>query len=199
MKDLIKKFIKMNKVKKIIIIVIMILLAFCIFTTVTKYIPKHVTSTAIMKNIEASSELTTAKITYRGLHKYEDQGVWVINKGDFTMVYTAIIRTGFNIDEMNIKVNNFTKKVTVKIPKAKILDVNIDEGSMEFYDSKFTLFNLDVKSDVTKAINEAKEDAKKNVLNDVDLEFANQQSEILVRGLIQKSTPRDYEIVVSFK
>ena len=199
MKSLINGFLNQNKIKKIITVFIIIFLMFCVFTTISKYIPKKVTSASIMKEIETSSELTTAKITYRGLYKYQDQGAVLINRSDFTMLYTAVIRTGFNLDKMDIKVNNLTKKVKVKIPKANVLDVNINEESVEFYDSKFALFNFDVKEDAAKAIGEAKEDAKKNVVNEIDFDFANKQSEVIIRGIIQKTIPKDYEIIVKFK
>ena len=199
MKKFFKNFSIMSKAKKITIIVIMILLLFCIFTTVKTYFPKRVTSSYIMKEIKASSELTTAKITYTGFHKYEDEGVIFLNKGDFTMVYEAVIRTGIDLDKVDIKVNNLSKKITLKIPKAKVLDINIDEESIEFYDTKFSLFNYDAKTDVTKAISDAKKDLKEKVIDKIDMDFANQQSEILIRGLVQKTTPKEYEIVVEFK
>lgn len=199
MKNLFKKFSIMGKAKKITIIVIMVLLLFCIFTTVKTYFPKRITSSYIMKEIKASSELTTAKITYTGFHKYEDEGVIFLNKGDFTMVYEAVIRTGIDLDKVDIKVNNLTKKVTLKIPKAKVLDINIDEETIEFYDTKFSLFNYDAKTDVTKAMSDAKKDLEQKVVNKIDMDFANQQSEILIRGLVQKTIPSNYEIEVEFK
>ena len=199
MKNLFKKFSIMSKAKKITIIVIMVLLLFCIFTTVKTYFPKRITSSYIMKEIKASSELTTAKITYTGFHKYEDEGVIFLNKGDFTMVYEAVIRTGIDLDKVDIKVNNLTKKVTLKIPKARVLDINIDEDTIEFYDTKFSLFNYDAKTDVTKAMSDAKKDLEQKVVNKIDMDFANQQSEILIRGLVQKTIPSNYEIEVEFK
>lgn len=199
MKNLFKKFSIMGKAKKITIIVIMVLLLFCIFTTVKTYFPKRITSSYIMKEIKASSELTTAKITYTGFHKYEDEGVIFLNKGDFTMVYEAVIRTGIDLDKVDIKVNNLTKKVTLKIPKARVLDINIDEDTIEFYDTKFSLFNYDAKTDVTKAMSDAKKDLEQKVVNKIDMDFANQQSEILIRGLVQKTIPSNYEIEVEFK
>lgn len=199
MKNLFKKFSIMSKAKKITIIVIMVLLLFCIFTTVKTYFPKRITSSYIMKEIKASSELTTAKITYTGFHKYEDEGVIFLNKGDFTMVYEAVIRTGIDLDKVDIKVNNITKKVTLKIPKARVLDINIDEDSIEFYDTKFSLFNYDAKTDVTKAMSDAKKDLEQKVVDKIDMDFANQQSEILIRGLVQKTIPSNYEIEVEFK
>lgn len=199
MKNLFKKFSIMGKAKKITIIVIMVLLLFCIFTTVKTYFPKRITSSYIMKEIKASSELTTAKITYTGFHKYEDEGVIFLNKGDFTMVYEAVIRTGIDLDKVDIKVNNLTKKVTLKIPKARVLDINIDEDTIEFYDTKFSLFNYDAKTDVTKAMSDAKKDLEEKVVDKIDMDFANQQSEILIRGLVQKTIPSNYEIEVEFK
>ena len=199
MKNLFKKFSIMSKAKKITIIVIMVLMLFCIFTTVKTYFPKRITSSYIMKEIKASSELTTAKITYTGFHKYEDDGVIFLNKGDFTMVYEAVIRTGIDLDKVDIKVNNLTKKVTLKIPEARVLDINIDEESIEFYDTKFSLFNYDAKTDVTKAMTDAKKDLEQKVVDKIDMDFANQQSEILIRGLVQKTIPSNYEIEVEFK
>jgi hypothetical protein len=188
-----------SKAKKITIIVIAILLLFCIYTTIKTYIPKSINSSYIIKEIKESSELTTAKITYTGFHQYVDEGARFLNRGDFTMIYDATIRTGIDLDKVDVKVSNLKKTVNIKIPKARVLDVNIDESSIEFYDTKFAPFNFDSRTDVTKAIAEAKEDTKNKVVNKIDFDFANKQSEILMRGLVQKIVPKNYEIVVEIK
>jgi len=199
MKKIINYFNIQSKSKKIISIVIALLLVFCVFTTIKTYFPQHIKSSYIIKEIKESSELTTAKITYTGFHKYEDEGARFLNRGDFTMTFDATNRTGINLDEVKVKVNNFTKKVKITIPEAKVLDINVDESSIQFYDTKFALFNFDSREDVTKAINEAKEDAKEKVANKVDFDFANKQSEVLIRGLVQQAIPSNYEIVVEIK
>ena len=34
--------------------------------------------------------------------KYTDEGISIINKADFTMVYKATVRAGINVDEVEI-------------------------------------------------------------------------------------------------
>ena len=122
---------------------------------------------------------------YTGLIDYDDNGVTFINKGAFTMVYNATVRAGIDMKEVKTNVNESKKEITITIPKAKILEVKIDTNSIWYYDESFSLFKSDEKESANKAQTFAEKDAKKESTKSGILEMADQQSETLIKGILQ--------------
>lgn len=144
--------------------------------------------------VKKSSELTTAKLKYKGMTRYTDEGINIINKADFIMVYDATIRAGIDLDQVNITADDKNKIVYIDVPKAKIIDVNIDTSSIEYFDQGFALFNTDEKEDNNKAIAMAREAAMKDASEMGILELADGQSETLIKGILSDALPDGYVI-----
>ena len=144
-----------------------------------------ISASYISGKLEQSSELTSAKLKYKGLIDYDDNGVTFINKGAFTMVYNATVRAGIDMKEVKTNVNESKKEITITIPKAKILEVKIDPNSIRYYDESFSLFKSDEKESANKAQTFAEKDAKKESTKSGILEMADQQSETLIKGILQ--------------
>lgn len=191
MKELLNKILK-NKIG-IIIIIIVVIIGVCLFLYNGK---ESVDTKYLIAQLEKSSELTTAKLTYKGITKYEDKGIAIINKSNFLMVYTATARAGINISDVDIDVDNIAKVVWVKVPKATILDVKVEQNDIEYFDEKFALFNFNSKEDANKAVALAEEKAKEEIAKMGILEMADAQSSALLKGLIQDLVPKGYEIKI---
>ena len=178
----------------------MICLAVVVVTIVggTIYLTRNKTSevdtTYLGAKLEKASELTTTKLTYDGFTKYTDTGVKVINRSDFLMVYTATARAGIDVKEIIIESNKISKTIKVTLPKAKILEVKVDPSTIKYYDTKLALFNFDSREDANDAQALAEQEAKKELEKMGILESANEQAEVLIRGLLQESIPSDYEL-----
>lgn len=155
-----------------------------------------VDTTYIISTLEKASELTTAKLNYTGMSKFEDSGIPFISKSNFSIVYKATARAGIDVKEIKIDVDNAKQIVFITIPKAKVLDVKVDASTIQFFDTKFSLFNINAKEDGMKALSLAEEEAKKEVANMGVLEMADEQSEALVKGLIQDAVPKEYKIEI---
>lgn len=185
-----------NKIGRIIML--MIFLSIVSFMTFVYLYNKNekVDVSYIITTLEKSSELTTAKLNYSGMLKFEDDGIPLINKSNFTMVYDAIVRTGIDATEIKVEADNFTDTIWLTIPKARVLDVKIDSNTIKYFDEKFALFNVNSKEDVNKAMSLAEEDAKVKMENMGVLEMADLQAEALIKGLIQDVIPNGYQIKV---
>lgn len=194
MKELFKKILK-NKIGRIIslIVILVVMVGFCFLFFNGK---EKVDTKYLIAQLEKSSELTTAKLTYKGITKYEDKGISIINKSDFLMVYTATARAGIDVSDVAIDVDNVTKTVWLKVPKATILDVKVDQNDIEYFDEKFALFNFNSKEDANKAVALAEEKAKEELAKMGILEMADAQSSVLLKGLIQDMIPKGYEIKI---
>lgn len=185
-----------NKIGRIIML--MIFLSIVSFMTFVYLYNKNekVDVSYIITTLEKSSELTTAKLNYSGMLKFEDDGIPLINKSNFTMVYDAIVRTGIDAKEIKVEADGFSDTIWLTIPKARVLDVKIDSNTVKYFDEKFALFNVNSKEDVNKAMSLAEEDAKEKMENMGVLEMADLQAEALIKGLIQDVIPNGYQIKV---
>lgn len=183
-----------NKVATMIclVVVVVVIVGGTIYLTRNK--TSEVDTTYLGAKLEKASELTTTKLTYDGFTKYTDTGVKVINRSDFLMVYTATARAGIDVKEIIIESNKISKTIKVTLPKAKILEVKVDPSTIKYYDTKLALFNFDSREDANDAQALAEKEAKKELEKMGILDSANEQAEVLIRGLLQESIPSDYEL-----
>lgn len=171
---------------RILIILCVLLAAVAILLGLNLYNEKkapEVTNKTIETKLESVGELAGSKLTYRGLIVYKDGSIPYINEKGFSMTYTAIIKAGIDLKETEIKVTDDT--ITLTIPKAKILSVEVDPESLEFYDKKHSLFNWQKPEDSSKAVNAAKNDGRKNAVNEGLLKDAEKNTEELLKGLLK--------------
>ena len=150
-------------------------------------------SANITTALEKSSELITSKVNFKGIAKYSDAGVPIINKGDFVMLYTATVKAGIDIEKVEFAIDNTNRTVYIYVPKAEIIDVKIDSDSLEYINESFVLFNNDEKADTAKALKMAEENAEKDALETGILDLADQQSQTLIKGILE-SVINDYEM-----
>lgn len=193
-KELFFKIFKTTKSKIIFELVIVLLFA-CVLLFI--YNGKSTVDTEQMNLLlSKSSELTAAKLKITAMSEFKDTGIVFLNRSDFTMVYTATVRAGINIDEVEIKVDNAVKKIYITIPKAQIQEVKVDPTSIKYFDEKLSLFNVDEKEDSNRAVALAEEAAKEEAANTGILELANQQSATLIKGILVNAVPEGFEIEI---
>lgn len=172
--------------KKLMAIIIVILLAVIAagggwYYMQQKNRPK-IDAKSLMERIEECSELTTAKNYYTGIARFSEGSVPLINKNGFSMKYDAVISAGFDLEKVDIDVTD--DAVTVRVPKAEILDVSIDPESLEFYDNSYSLFRTDRKEATKQALIEAEKDAEKNASEKGLLEEADKRAEVIFKGIL---------------
>ncbi len=154
-----------------------------------------ITNTYINGIIKDASDLNSAVLCHSGLVTYEQGKIPFINKKSFGMKYTANIRAGVDIEEIDIDVSEEKKTVTVDLPEPEIQSMEIDPDSIEFVDEKFVLLKGNEKEDVTKAISEAKKDAKKKAGIPELLDRAADNAEEMISGLL-KPAIGNYDLVI---
>ncbi len=145
--------------------------------------------------LERSSELTTIKFNHEGMVDFKDSGWSFINKGNFTMKFNATVRIGVDLKEIEINPDKVTRTIWLHIPDAKVFSVEIDHDSIKFYDEKFVLFNTDAKENNNEAISQAKKETIERIENKMGiLSVADEQAELLIKGLIGDLVPKEYKI-----
>lgn len=172
-------------IKDILFIVVLI----AIGAVVARYFlynkQEKVSNDIVKATLEEASELTTAKLKYKGYAKYKDSGVAILNRSDFLMVYKATMRAGIDLKKVDTEVDDEKKIIWVTVPKAEIQEVKIDPSSIKYYDEKIALFNTNEKEDAIKAQELAEKEAKKEAKNLGVLELADKQAKSLIKGILE--------------
>ena len=190
--DLIIKYEKRKTLRTIIILLlVMIMVAAVCFTTifaVKKLTDKKqptITSASLYSKIEESSELTSAKMYYNGVLFYSEGDIPYLTQMSYNMTYSAEVRAGIDVSEIEIKVED--DRVVVDLPEPEIQDINIDPDSVKFFDKKNALFNWEEMEDGVDAIKYAKDDVEANANLEVLKEEALENSRTLIQGLLEDS------------
>lgn len=145
-----------------------------------------VSAVSIEERLSKCSNLTTARLDYRGIIRYEDGDIQYINKKSFSMIYDAHIKAGIDLSQAEVSVSG--RKITVTIPKPKIQDIVVDPDSLEFYDEKLALFNWTKKEDTAKAMEYAKEDAEEKAARTELIRQASEQAKTVITTLLAPVT-----------
>lgn len=141
-----------------------------------------VSAASIEERLSKCSDLTTARLDYRGIIRYEDGDIQYINKKSFSMIYDAHIKAGIDLSQTKVAVND--RKITVTIPKPELQDIVVDPDSLEFYDEKLALFNWTKKEDTTKAMDAAKKDAEEKAAQTDLINQASEQARTVITTLL---------------
>lgn len=137
----------------------------------------------ITTKLEAVSELATAKLTMKNIIHVTEGKIPLINKKEFYMIYSASVKAGFDLSEAEIQVTE--EEVQVTLPGVRILDVVVDEGSLEFFDKTDSIFNREDMEDTAEAIAAAKEDLLAQPEIESLKKSAEDQARVLLTGLLE--------------
>ncbi len=173
--------------------IIIILAAVCLITN--NYTPKADT-TVLNKLLSEANDLTTAKLNITNMTEYTDEGVKILNRSDFIMVYDATVWAGIDVKKIDIVSDDAKKVIHVKIPKAEIQNAKVDPSTIKYFDEKFSFFNVDPKEDANRGIELAEKSVTEEAEKTGILELADKQSATLIEGLLTKAVPKGYTLDV---
>lgn len=194
--NLLSKLIKTNKLKFIFIILLIVIIVSIVVGFKSTKKKESADFTYLNQLLEKSSELTSAKLKITGIENYKDAGAMIINRSDFTMVYTATIRAGVELKEVKVEPNNITKEIIITIPKAKVFDCHVNQEDIKYFDEKFALFNVDSKEDANKACALAEQDGIKEAEQTGILEFAETEAEYVIKDILTPALPKGYKLII---
>lgn len=146
----------------------------------------RVDTTTVTSQLVRCQKLVTAKLEYRGLVKYEEGDIDLINKKGFSMIYDATVSASVDLKKAKASVNDRTIKI--ELPSAERESVSIDPDSLEFYDEKRALFNWQNRADTAKALEYAKKDAEEKIKKGDLIEKADEQAVSAIKTLFSPLT-----------
>lgn len=184
-----------KKAGKIILIAVVLALVTALVAISAAMSKETIDLDLMYDTLEKSSELTTIKFHHESMVDFKDTGWSFINKGNFTMKFDSQVRIGIKLEDVEINIDKISKTIWLHIPKSEVFSVEVDHDTIKFYDEKFTLFNFDEKENNNEAISQAKEETIEYVENKMGiLKVADEQAEILIKGLIGELVPKGYTI-----
>lgn len=159
-----------------------------------------VSAVSIEERLSKCSDLTTARLNYRGLIRYSEGDIKYLTQKSFSMIYDATITAGIDLSQAEVTLDDTSIKVV--LPQPTIQSIVIDPDSLEFYDEKAALFNWTEKQDTQKAMSYAKEDASAKAEQVDLLTQASEQAESVVTNLLllfTEDSKTPYTVTVTFK
>lgn len=137
----------------------------------------------VKSKMEGISEFATAEYIYGGFIEFEDGAIPLITQKSFSMYYRATAKAGISLSEVDVDVTE--EAVTVYVPAAQLISVQIDSSSVRFYNEKKALFNWKDSSDITAAIGAAENDFKENADKTQLYKLADERIKSLLNALLR--------------
>lgn len=190
--DLVEESIKANPggSMKILLCVAMLVIGIVVGFAADRYLiaqssPK-VTTEDIQEQIVQVSELATEQLEYSGMVHYSEGNIKFLTEKAFTMTYNATVKAGVDLSEADIKVED--KTITVTLPKAKMMSIEIDPNSLQFQDEERAVLNWSSHDDTSTALQIAEDNAKDKVDQDGLIAKAQESSHQLIENLLKPFT-----------
>lgn len=184
--------IKRNKLLTLFLAITTVVLAFLLIVEkASSGNDKKYNSSTVLNKIVHIQELALVKHNYVGVIGYNDSKKIMslpipFTEKYFLLKYNGYIKAGVDFEKIKVDVNEVDKSVHVVMPKAKILDVVIDENSIKVYNESDNAFNPIKISEYNDAIKREKNIMRKDAYDSGILEDANKQAKLAVTSLLQE-------------
>lgn len=184
------------KTKFIIILTVIIVISFIAIAVLSSIVVKNMqeskepsvsfTSSSIREKISQISELAVDKIEYRDVIRYEEGKIPILTQKACTMIYDAKVKVGIDFSKIDVDVSE--NDINITLPESEILDIIIDENSLEFYDEKFALFNWQKRADTVELLKYANENVSQKVLESGILNQSKEDAAELIKSVLEPMT-----------
>ena len=144
-------------------------------------------------------ELATVTYAYTNMAQFESSSDFYGVKVPFTtksfiLTYDGTIKAGVDLDGAAVDISGTT--VTVTLPEARILSHEIDEGSVEVFDEKTSIFNPFTVEDFTSFQADQKAAMEERALSRGLLEEARSKAVSSVKQLLAAALPDTYTVEI---
>lgn len=166
----------------IIPIVVVIVAGILVFGLSQKDGKETIITKSTLEKIIQTSELSTAEFVNNSVLKVYNKKK--TEKVDYYVSYESTVLVGIDLRDVQVEEPNIkNKEITVRIPKMKVNEVRVNEGSLDY------IFNDEDYNTSQTAVNAHKlciADAKKKVMDNEDvLQLARENAVNFIRGLIE--------------
>lgn len=160
-----------------------------------------VDSTILTNRLDSIKELSTLEYKYTKMVTYSNVKTfygWEVpfTEKKFIITYNGSIKSGVDLDEVNISVDNKSKEIKVTLPPAKILSHEISEDSIKIFDEKTSIFNPLKMEDFKSFSSDQKDLVEKEAIDKGLLdEAAKRSKEAILEALSIDGLLDEYKII----
>lgn len=147
----------MKKISAVIITLCLFILIFCGCKNTKQADPAALRPDTA--KLQAICNLATLECYFHNVAKSETQGIWNLNptKKTFWVEYTGTVKIGIDVSQVKCEIDG--NRVSITIPKAKVLSIGLDDATYNedsFYAEKNTILNGKISAEEqTAAVHEA--------------------------------------------
>ncbi|MBO4678925.1 MAG: DUF4230 domain-containing protein [Lachnospiraceae bacterium] len=142
--------------------------------------------------------LITQEYYFTQLEEYTNtEKFWIFDStASFTYSYDGVVAAGIDCSKITVVKDDEKKIVTIKIPKAEITSVTIDNDSFKKYEEKNGLWNKVTTDKFNDSMAAFKDKAKENAISRGLLKNADESAEKMILSFAKSvSTSDDYSFV----
>lgn len=143
---------------------------------------------ADFSNAKYVCELATLEVYYHNVARSSHEADWPIfdiGKKRMWFEYSGVVEIGIDASKMEISEPDASNVVTVSLPQAEILDVNLDENSISDPVTETALFTSFTTEEKTQALSTAQQNMYDTAEQDDTLRFqARQRAKELIESYI---------------
>ncbi|MBE5849267.1 MAG: DUF4230 domain-containing protein [Lachnospiraceae bacterium] len=154
----------------------------------------------IADGLREMGTLITEEYYFTQLEKYKKtEKVWIFKSEASTAYsYDGVVTAGIDCNEIGIEKDDENKTITISIPKAGILNVDIDPNSFQMYEEKNGLWSKFNINDYNKSLIEFEEAGKKKALEKGIIEKADESAKKMVESFVNSLIDSD-EYTIEYK
>lgn len=149
----------------------------------------EISMSEIQQEIRQLGEMATVEYFYTNAARFSDGRTLLgirVSERSFVLKWDGVIKAGIDIDGIGLELQEESRVLTVKLPKAKILSHDPDLDSVEVVDQKNGLFDPVTVEDQTKFNAECEKAMEKKALERGLLEQAQENAEEILGQLLEK-------------
>lgn len=143
--------------------------------------------------LKPASELITGKYYYTNAVSDEDPvSIVGLNlpgtSNKYVFTYDGIISAGYDLQKANIKIDNDSNTILIKMPKLKIISSEVDENSFEIVFKQNSVFNDDDIEQNAKTRAACAKLMKKKAMNDKNfIKLTRENAEVVLKSFLTSS------------
>lgn len=189
------------------IIISLLLIVIAVLVVFTQIKPFGITSSQssnavlIQERVVELSELTTLKYEYTKAMVYRDDTKikWTdIRIGETIKLveYTGYLKAGSDLSKVEVDYDEVGKQVTVRVPKAKVLDNVVELEKMDITDVKGTIFSDPPTQELIDEVTEKKKKFEEEKIGQGFLTEADKRTEEVLKSFLSRDEVN--EVIVEF-
>lgn len=152
-------------------------------------VEKEITAEIIRDGVRDMGVLVTEEyyfteaITYSSMKKLFDKEI-PFTESSYVATYDGVITAGIDFTAAQIRKDDQTGRITVTLPTAEILNVDVDPESFVLYDERIKPWNPISAGDYNDSLIKLEEKAREKALSRGLLDRADENARTLVRNMI---------------